>query len=240
MTLRTTVTTVSDSIIVTLEGMVDLASVGTLHNDLARVVRRHPGAVLVIDLDSVDTLDDVGLGVLLGAAAAARELGGDIEVVCSRPALVDRFRRSRFDRAITVRSTIVAASGDRVLPRHGVVVTPDAPIFHLALAAHWADAFTTGEYRMSTRDMTLDQVGFIHCSTREQLQDTANRFYADIEQLVVLTIDPELVPSPIIHEPPAPGLDLLFPHIYGPLPVAAVNHANVWVRTPGAPWSLTS
>jgi anti-anti-sigma factor len=106
MTMRTSVTTVGGSTVVALEGTVDLASVGTLHGDLSRVVRRHPGAVLLVDLDAVDTLDDAGLGVLLGAAAAARELGGDLEVVCSRPALVERLRRSRFDRAVTVRSTI--------------------------------------------------------------------------------------------------------------------------------------
>jgi anti-anti-sigma factor len=106
MTMRTNVTNVGGSTVVAVDGTVDLASVGTLHGDLFRVVRRHPGAMLLVDLDAVDTLDDAGLGVLLGAAAAARELGGDLEVVCSRPALVERFRRSRFDRAITVRSTV--------------------------------------------------------------------------------------------------------------------------------------
>jgi anti-anti-sigma factor len=106
MTMRTSVTTVGASTVVALEGTVDLASVGTLHGDLSRVVRRHPGVVLLVDLDAVDILDDAGLGMLLGAAAAARELGGDLEVVCNRPALVERFRRSRFDRAVTVRSTI--------------------------------------------------------------------------------------------------------------------------------------
>jgi anti-sigma B factor antagonist len=106
MTMHTTVTTVGGSTVVALDGTVDLASVGTLHSDLSRVVRRHPGVVLLVDLDAIDTLDDSGLGVLLGAAAAARELGGDLEVVCSRPALLERFRRSRFDRAVTVRSTI--------------------------------------------------------------------------------------------------------------------------------------
>jgi glutathione S-transferase len=116
--------------------------------------------------------------------------------------------------------------------------TADEPIFHLALPDDWAAAFATGEYRMSTRGATLDDEGFIHCSTRAQLQDTANRFYADLDQLVVLTIDPELVLSPIVFEPPAPGLDVLFPHIYGPLPVAAVNHATTWLRSPGTAWIL--
>ena len=108
---------------------------------------------------------------------------------------------------------------------------PDDPIFHLAVPDDWAAAFTTGEYRMSTRGVTLEQEGFIHCSTRAQMHDTANRFYGDLEQLVVLTIDPELVPSPIRWEPPAPDADMLFPHIYGPLPIAAVTLATHWQRS---------
>ncbi len=116
----------------------------------------------------------------------------------------------------------------------------DDPIFHLALVDDWAAAFTDGLYLISTRGMTLDEVGFIHCSTRDQLEDTANRFYGDVDQLVVLTIDPALVPSPIVREPPAPDVDMLFPHIYGPLPVAAVDRAAVWLRVPGTTWTLTS
>jgi uncharacterized protein (DUF952 family) len=114
----------------------------------------------------------------------------------------------------------------------------DEPIFHLALPDDWAAAFTTGEYRMSTRGVTLEQEGFIHCSTREQMEATANRFYGDVEHLVVLTIDPQLVPSPIVFEPPAPGMDVLFPHIYGPLPITAVNAATAWIRRPGGAWTL--
>jgi glutathione S-transferase len=114
----------------------------------------------------------------------------------------------------------------------------DQPIFHLALAEDWAEAFTIGEYRVSTRGMTLDEVGFIHCSTHAQIVDTANRFYGDLDQLVLLTVDPVLVPSPIVYEPPAPDLDELFPHVYGPLPIAAVVHTKTWLRPGGETWTL--
>ncbi len=113
----------------------------------------------------------------------------------------------------------------------------DDPIFHLAVPDDWVAAFAVGEYTMSTRGITLEQEGFIHCSTREQMQDTANRFYGDLDQLVVLTIDPHLVPSTIVWESPGAGLDVLFPHIYGPLPVAAVNLATTWTRRPDTEWS---
>ena len=37
-------------------------------------------------------------------------------------------------------------------------------IFHVATAADWRAAETTGAYRLSTRDRTLEDEGFIHCS----------------------------------------------------------------------------
>lgn len=113
----------------------------------------------------------------------------------------------------------------------------DEPIFHIALPEDWAAAFTFGEYAMSTRAMSLDEVGFIHCSTRAQIEATANRFYADLHELALLTVDPLLVPANIIWEPPAPGADELFPHIYGPLPIAAVNIHQFWTRSTDV-WTL--
>src|SRR4051795_3502691 len=108
---------------------------------------------------------------------------------------------------------------------------PDAraPIHHLALPEDWAAAFAVGEYRMSTRGLTFDDVGFIHCSTRDQVEATANRFYGDLDQLVVLTIDQSLVASPIRFEPPTADSTELFPHVYGPLPIAAVTDATFWI-----------
>jgi glutathione S-transferase len=114
---------------------------------------------------------------------------------------------------------------------------PRAPIFHLALPVDWSAAFADGVYRTSTRGLTLDDVGFIHCSRLDQVEGTANAFYADLDQLVLLTIDPDRVAAEIVHEPPEPASDERFPHLYGPLPVEAVNLARFWIRD-GARWSL--
>jgi uncharacterized protein (DUF952 family) len=114
----------------------------------------------------------------------------------------------------------------------------DEPIFHIALPDDWAAAFTFGEYAVSTRGMSLDEVGFIHCSTHAQIEATANRFYRDLSDLVLLTIDPLMVPSDILWEPPAPGLDELFPHIYGTLPIVAVNMHQFWTRSDDL-WSVS-
>lgn len=90
----------------------------------------------------------------------------------------------------------------------------DAPkIYHLALAGEWDPS--VGEYRGSTVGRTLAEEGFVHCSTAEQVQDTADRFYAGRSDVVLLTIDPRLVAAEI-------RLEAGFPHLYGPVPTAAV------------------
>lgn len=91
---------------VSVEGVVDLATLGRLHGALHRAVLAHPGRTLRVDLDGVSVLDDGGLGVLVGAAAAARERGGDIELVCTGPALRQRLTATRLDRIFEIRSTV--------------------------------------------------------------------------------------------------------------------------------------
>jgi uncharacterized protein (DUF952 family) len=95
-------------------------------------------------------------------------------------------------------------------------------LLHITERPAWTAAAGQGEYRMSTRGVTLEQEGFIHCSLRHQLRWVAETFYADADDLVVLVIDSELVTAPVRFEAPEPGAEE-FPHIYGPLPVAAVT-----------------
>jgi uncharacterized protein (DUF952 family) len=96
-------------------------------------------------------------------------------------------------------------------------------IFHLALAADWAEALRNGEYRVSTLGRTLDDEGFIHASgTLEQVRGVAEGFYSNVaEPLVLLTIDEDRVDAPVRLEVPADSSEA-FPHVYGPLPIHAV------------------
>ena len=99
----------------------------------------------------------------------------------------------------------------------------DRHIYHLALADEWSEAVRRGEpYRRSTIGKALDEVGFIHCSFAEQVRPTAHRLYRDRTDVIVLTIDTALVASPIRIENLSGGTDC-FPHIYGPLPLDAVQ-----------------
>jgi anti-sigma B factor antagonist len=102
MSLRTEITDVAGRAVLVLTGPVDLATVPALQNALARMAVDHPGETLAVDVDGVDGVDDVGLGVLLGAAGRARRKSGDLVIVCSNPALRGQFELTGLDRAITV------------------------------------------------------------------------------------------------------------------------------------------
>jgi uncharacterized protein (DUF952 family) len=93
-------------------------------------------------------------------------------------------------------------------------------IYHVAFAAAWDDARRVGEYRMSTRGHTVEEVGFIHCSQPSQVEPVANAVYRGAEDLVLLSIDPDRVRSEIRYD----GVEGWnpFPHIYGPLTTGAV------------------
>ncbi len=103
-------------------------------------------------------------------------------------------------------------------------------IHHLALQDAWADAREAGEYRVSTLGLDLDDVGFIHCSQPEQVDGVHERYYGGVtEPVVLLTIDTDLLTSPWQLDD-VPGQPLPFPHVYGPVNVAAVVSAEPYVR----------
>lgn len=97
-------------------------------------------------------------------------------------------------------------------------------LFHLADRQAWEAAQSTGRYEISTRGRTLQEVGFIHCSLRHQVRPVAEARYADAEDLVLLVIDGDRVGVPLRYEGSAPDAEQ-FPHLYGPLPTAAVVRA---------------
>jgi uncharacterized protein (DUF952 family) len=103
-------------------------------------------------------------------------------------------------------------------------------IYHLALRDEWAAAVAAGgPYQRSTVGRSLEEEGFIHCSFAEQVDDTAARYYAGRDDVVLLTIDPKHLDAEVIVEDG-------FPHIYGPLPHDAVVSVQAWppLRRPEA------
>lgn len=103
-------------------------------------------------------------------------------------------------------------------------------ILHITERPLWEAARERGVYEMSTRGRTLQEEGFIHCSTREQLPRVADFLYGGYDgpdELVVLVVDLARVGVPVRYESVEPGGEE-FPHVYGPVPVEAVVDVESW------------
>ncbi|MFJ9375796.1 DUF952 domain-containing protein [Streptomyces sp. NPDC101455] len=104
------------------------------------------------------------------------------------------------------------------------------PILHITERALWDAARARGSYEWSTRGRTLQEEGFIHCSTRTQLPRVAAFLYGSYDgpdELVVLVVDPARLDAPLKYEAPEPGGEE-FPHVYGAILVDAVVDVEVW------------
>jgi uncharacterized protein (DUF952 family) len=103
-----------------------------------------------------------------------------------------------------------------------------ALIWHLAHTADWEAALDRGAYAISTRGLTVAEVGFIHCSYAHQVGGVVARFYADDDApMTLLGVDPDLLTAAGIEVRAEPGDPAhpegeRFPHIYGAIPPAAV------------------
>lgn len=109
-------------------------------------------------------------------------------------------------------------------------MTSSHPVLvHLCSKDEWIDAKAKGELRPAS----LVANGFVHLSAPEQVHLPANRLYAGRTDLVLLHIDAARLSSPVRWEPGVPSdpAGMVFPHLYGALPVTAV--INVTDYRPG-------
>lgn len=93
-------------------------------------------------------------------------------------------------------------------------------LVHMCGAQDWSRARTRGAIRPDTSAGG----GYIHLSAPEQVHLPATRLYRGRDDLVLLHVDPARLGSPVRWEPgvATDPQAMLFPHLYGPLPVGAV------------------
>ena len=85
----------------------------------------------------------------------------------------------------------------------------------------WEAAVAAGFFNGSAVDVAD---GFIHFSTEAQVRETAVKHFAGVADLLLVAVPADSIADAIKWEPSRGGD--LFPHLYGPLPVAAAS----WVQ----------
>jgi uncharacterized protein (DUF952 family) len=96
-----------------------------------------------------------------------------------------------------------------------------ALIFKIVDAEAWRAAEAAGVFSGAPVDLAD---GYIHFSTAEQAPETAAKWFAGRDDLVLAAIDADALGPALRWESSRGGA--LFPHLYAPLPLTAV----VWAR----------
>lgn len=97
----------------------------------------------------------------------------------------------------------------------------DETILHITTESAWAKARDDGELTTPS----LEEEGFIHCSTFAQVESTADRIFQGSGDLLALEVEVAQLTAPLKWEK-ATDADDEFPHIYGPLNPDAVTRTR--------------
>jgi uncharacterized protein (DUF952 family) len=111
-----------------------------------------------------------------------------------------------------------------------------AVLVHLCSVDEWSSAQTRGELRPES----LASAGFIHLSAPDQVHLPANRLYRGRDDLVLLYVDPARLGSRVRWElgVATDSESMLFPHLYGALPVGAVINVTSYRPDPDGTFRL--
>jgi uncharacterized protein (DUF952 family) len=94
-------------------------------------------------------------------------------------------------------------------------------VFKICDASRWRESERERVFRGAAVDR---RDSYIHFSSADQFEDTAAKYFAGIDDLVLIAVEAQ-APGPALKWEPSRGGALL-PHLYGPLPLEAVR----WVK----------
>ena len=99
-------------------------------------------------------------------------------------------------------------------------------IYRIAEENDWKRAQQIGKFASAD----LQAEGFIHCSEQPQILRTAAKYYAGKKSLVLLEIDETKIIDHLKRED-STGRGEMFPHIYAPIPLAAITRNFDFIET---------
>jgi len=99
-------------------------------------------------------------------------------------------------------------------------------IFHITNAQGFKSLLLTGNYLPEL----FSQDGFVHCSFRDQVTQTANRFFSTQDNLLLFEIN-EISLCNLLKIENLEGGKELFPHVYGSIPLESISQIAIMVKT---------
>lgn len=99
----------NSALVVTLEGTLALSTLPALNDALQRVAAQSAFTRVIVDLDALDTIDDAGLGIIMGFAGRCVSRGVSFGCVASLPRIRRRLADTGFDKAVVVTESVAAA-----------------------------------------------------------------------------------------------------------------------------------
>lgn len=101
--------------------------------------------------------------------------------------------------------------------------------YKLLTQDHWLAWKDSGTFTGAPVDVAD---GYIHLSAREQARETAEKWFADTDPLILVMVDLMALGDTVRWEPSRGGA--LFPHVYGTMPMSAVSgHSRLRLQVNG-------
>ena len=103
-------------------------------------------------------------------------------------------------------------------------------LYRVVSLEDWKQTLAKGQVPRCGAD---ERDGFVHLSTQDNFMETANLYYEEAEQPVVLEIDPEGLGDALRWEVVPTRNNQAFPHLYAPgVPLSAVRRVTKLRKEP--------
>lgn len=100
-------------------------------------------------------------------------------------------------------------------------------IYHITNQQSWYRALELGVYAHPS----LEREGFIHASGQTQVRASADKHFKEAKELVILHLVEKKINADVVWER-SPTANGFYPHIYGKIPLEAVQDVSMIFRDP--------
>jgi anti-sigma B factor antagonist len=97
------------ALVIRVSGELHVSTAPRLREELDRILDRHRGSAVVLDLLAVSFVDSTGLSVLLGVLRRVTHDQGRMAIACSNPTVLRLFEITHLSHTIDVRDDVDAA-----------------------------------------------------------------------------------------------------------------------------------